>query len=166
MMDKKDIIVNIFYKFKNGEIWNKITLDVQDYFDMKYLEEDEDIEIDTIPIYDKVIDYIQIENKKEISIIKLMITNIKSKASKLINVSYWNNQSNNITERMDKDSANNIVFHEIILTSLVNDELDKEIWEIIRFSRENEVITPKLHTFITENKDGLISERIIVPESI
>lgn len=162
MINKHNIAISILYKRQSSDVWYKKVIDAEDYFDIEYVDENEFLEIDTIPIFDKAIDYICEENKQDITNTKLTILNIDTNESRAINTSYWNNQNNIISERIDKNSEDEVIFREVILTSLTSQNLDEDIWEVIRFAYREDVLVPQFHSFITENKDGLVSERVII----
>lgn len=66
-----------------------------------------------------------------------------------------------MVERIDLDTNENISNHEIIITTLVQEDIEKKVWEIMRFSKVKEMFNPVFHSFITEDEEKLISEEII-----
>ncbi|MCL1792196.1 MAG: hypothetical protein FWG40_12810 [Peptococcaceae bacterium] len=157
------VIVEILYRYRNDNIWREAGINSEDYFDKNYLDKGEVVEVDSIPLFAHAIEYIEKTHMGEISNTRVSITNSDSHEKIEINETYWNDQRNSIVERIDTNSEGRIDNNEIILTSLVNDSGTEEIWEVIRFRKENSVFSPVLHTFTTEDENGLISDRKIIP---
>lgn len=163
MIINKNIEILISYKIQNGD-WQSIQINPQDYFDGDNHgvdEEEFEIDIDSLPLFDDAIDYINIDNKKDISCTKLSITDIDTKERLVIKVTYWNNQNNHFSERIDFNSNGSVDYREIIVTSLIQEDLDEMVWEIMRFPEIDDLFTPSFHSFITEDQERLISERVI-----
>ena len=152
------VSIDFKYKIKEYEYWKDLELTANEYFE---LDTDEEPEIWSLPKWNKLLDYIDIEKAKVDDII-IKITDSIKEESLIFKQKFWNNQRNSLLESIeDKQGITDI---ELILETLVNDNPDEEVWEIIRFSRSDGLLTPTLHTFITENKDGLVSEKIVVPK--
>ena len=153
--------ITLSYKIQASGTWIDLILGAEEYFDSQYIEPDEKLNIDSLPLYDHGIDYIEIPDKQRITNTRLTITNAETHRSKTITETYWNSQKNSMVEVRDIGCSGNTDYYEIILTSLVSDSPAEDIWEIIRFSRNDGILTPTLHTFITENDQGFVSERML-----
>lgn len=152
------ITINFQYKLKQSDLWKTLALSTDDYFE---LEKNEEANIRSLPRNDKLIDYIENDRDSVDSII-IRITDTEQNESLTFQQKFWNNQCNSFLESIEnKQGSLNI---ELILTSLVQDEEDEVIWEVIRMERKDSVLTPTLHTFISEKKDFGVSENVIVPE--
>ena len=165
-MTNNNIAINILYKLQNTNEWCELKIDPENYFDKKYLDEGEIIEINSIPLFNHAIEYLEETYREKVSNTRLSITNNNFYEKIDINETYWNNHQNSIVERIDTNPKGVIIYNVIILTSLVNDSSTENTWEIIRFIKENAVFTPILHTFITENKNGVVSDTLPPPREI
>jgi len=168
MIINKNIEIVISYKIQNDD-WQSIKIEPRDYFDGNNYgvdEEEFEIDIDSLPLFDNAIDYIILDDKgkKNISYTKLSVTDIDSKEKKTIKESYWNNQKNICAERVDFNSDGSVDYHEIIITSLVQDDPDEAVLEIMRFPKKDDLFTPAFHSFITEDQKWMIFESVILPE--
>lgn len=76
----------------------------------------------------------------------------------MISTYYWNNQKNSLTERIDYFTDNKE--SEIIL--VLNNNEEKEISEILRIIRNEDILVPIYHGLITDNKDGYQTENRII----
>ena len=166
MIINKNIEIVISYKIRN-EDWQFIKVDPWDYFDENNYgvgEEEFEVDIDSVSIFDHAIDYIDLDNKEDISCTKLSITDIDTKERRVIKETYWNNQKNSFVEVVVFNSNDSVDYHEIIITSLVQDDPDETVWEIMRFPKNDDLFTPSFHSFITEDQEWMIYERIIHPK--
>lgn len=161
MIINKTIKISIFYQIQNENTWYEVSIKPQDYYDTNYCDEDEEIDIDSLPLYDHAISYISLENKSIIKNTKLYIIDETTNEQIIIKEAYWNFQKNSMVERIDLDTNENISNHEIIITTLVQEDIEKKVWEIMRFSKVKEMFNPVFHSFITEDEEKLISEEII-----
>lgn len=161
MIINKTIKISIFYQIQNENTWYEVSIKPQDYYDTNYYDEDEEIDIDSLPLYDHAISYISLENKSIIKNTKLYIIDETTNEQIIIKEAYWNFQKNSMVERIDLDTNENISNHEIIITTLVQEDIEKKVWEIMRFSKVKEMFNPVFHSFITEDEEKLISEEII-----
>ena len=150
------LTIDFKYKISGEGEWHSKSLVVEDYFD---LEEYEEPEIWSVPKSSKLLDYIDNDRELVDSII-IMISDLEKNETLTFKQYFWNNQNNSFTESIENKQGNENV--ELIIESLVNDDLDNMIWEILRFSRNDDLITPTFHTFITENRNGLVSENVVI----
>lgn len=149
------ITISIRYKMMNSKNWLNISLTADDYFD---LDPEEDPEIWSVPKSDKPLDYIKY-NQDSVESIILSISDPVKNERLTIKQKFWNGQQNYLLESVEEKQGN--IDIELILQTLVQDDPNNEIWEIIRFSREDGLLSPTFHSFITENQEGLVSEKII-----
>ncbi|EGO63792.1 hypothetical protein [Acetonema longum] len=154
-------MIDIIIQFQEeGDLdWKAIELTPEDYFDLNYLDQNEILEIDSIPVYNHAIDYLKNLQKCVNKVISTKIT--IQEADKQISITeyYWNNQQNSIVERIDYIRSEKVL--ELIITS-VKVKNDPVVWEIIRFVRIDGILVPQLHSFITDNPDGSQSEEKII----
>lgn len=150
IIKKESVSVNIKYKLVNEQSWVNLAISPQEYFD---LEEHEKIEVDSIPIYNHALDYIN-KNKKEIEITQIAIYDHIKHARIIITETFWDNQNNRIIERIDTGKADEGEL--IIVESKIRD--NPLVYEIIRFNRKDEILIPEYHGFITQNSDGSQTE--------
>lgn len=161
MIINKKITILISYKLQSENIWYQINIKPQDYYDNNYCDEKEEIDIDSIALYDHAIDYISLENKNMIQNTKLCIQNEETKEKIIIQESYWNSQRNLLIERTDFDLEGNISYHEIIIQTLIQENKKKQVWETIRFLKKEQIFNPYFHSFIMENEEKFISEEFV-----
>lgn len=138
-----------------SDIWLSVPLTVNDYFD---LDTDEELEIWSVPKSNRLLDYIK-NNQENVESIVLTISDPVKNDRLTFNQKFWNKQLNFLIESIKEKQGSRCI--ELILQVLVQDHSDEEIWEIIRFSRINGLLSPTFHSFITESQTRLISEKII-----
>ena len=148
----------IEYKLNNSSEWHTVELSTEEYFDMDMIDEDEEISWNCIPEYDHAIEYLDI-NSSSVSNTSIIISDRESDTNRVIKTTFWNNGQNQIIERIDKCSG---ISSYLMIT---NTKLQEEpsVREIMRFSRTNDVLEIKFHSFIRDNEDGSQTEKIIFP---
>lgn len=150
--------IKIFYKLINSDAWFTWIIDPYDYFDHHYYEDDEEIEIDSIPLHDHAINYIHIETPQAITHTNLLIRDLNSKEQIQIKESYWNNHNNNIIERIDSGGAED--YHLLIITTMLTQ--NPTVFQIMRFEKLNDHFEVKGHYLITKNEDGTETEHRVL----
>jgi hypothetical protein len=154
MMVQGDKIMKIIIRYKiDSADWSVIKIPSEQYFD---LDDDEEAEIDSVPLHSHAIDYIEHEKEKVVSTITEIIDPRRHKKRKII-TTYWNNQQNSVTERVD--SGLGYCDREQIVVTKIQDV--PSMYEIIRFVRKDEAMVPIYHGFITDNEDGSQTENRI-----
>lgn len=141
--------IAIEYKAIDSKNWEYLELTPDEYFD---LEVDEKAELDSIPIYNHAIDYLDIESNR-VLVTKIILIDEANKAKRSIVERFWNQGKNRLIERTD--SGNNS-YWETILEIQISQE--PPLWEILRIGRENEIIVPLYHGFLQDNEDGSQTE--------
>lgn len=136
------INVKFVYKLIDNNKWKELHITPEEYFD---LDKDEEIEIWSAPNKMELIDYIEKEKDKVI-LIKVTIKNDKNNEALIFKQTFWNNQNNSFYETIENNKTS-----ELILSSLVNNNQEEMVTEIIRFSRKDGFFRPTLHSFIAEN---------------
>jgi len=150
------LTIDFKYKISNEIKWCSKSLVVEDYFD---LEEYEEPEIWSVPKSSKLLDYIDNDRELVTSII-IVISDWEKNETLTFKQYFWNNQNNSFIESIENKQGNENV--ELIFESLVDNDSDNMIWEIVRFSRNDDLLTPTFHTFITENENRLVSENVVI----
>jgi len=148
------VLINISYKLDGQNIWKSFNLSPYQYFE---LDDGEEIEFDSIPKYNHAIDYIE-DNVEKVVATKIIISNESKKSNRTITTTYWNEQKNSITERIDINEG--IQENEIIIEIRINDT--PSIYEIIRVIRRDDALLPIYHGFITDCNDGSQKEERII----
>lgn len=160
-----NINIEIEYCLKNSQEWLSFKLNSSQYFE---LEINETIELDCVPKYNHAIDYI-IEynsniNGQEILATKIILIDFHTKKQRQIQERFWHNSKNRIIEKMDLDLTQfQIQDHEVIIETKISDHPPQ--WEILRLTKQNQIMTPIFHSFIKENPDGSETENQIEIES-
>lgn len=152
-MKNDSVSVNIKYKLIHEQFWVNIDLEPQEYFE---LEEHEEIEVDSIPLFNHALDYIKTD-KDRVEITQILIHDSVKQAQIIITETFWGNQNNRIIERID--TGTNEEGELIIVESKIKDI--PLVYEIIRFNRKEGILVPEYHGFITQNADGSESEEKI-----
>lgn len=150
------LVLSFKYKMIQSDSWLSLPLTAEDYFD---LDTDEELEIWSIPKSNHLLDYIE-NDRKNVAAIVLTISDSIKNETLTFKQRFWNNQQNYLLESIEEKQGNINV--ELILQILVQDDPNEQIWEIIRFSRIDGLLSPTWHSFIKENQTGLISEEIIL----
>jgi hypothetical protein len=153
VMKNNSVSINIKYKLIHEQSWVNIDLTPQEYFD---LEEYEDIETDSIPLFNHALDYIKTD-KEKVEITQIIIHDSAKQAQITITETFWGNQDNRIIERIDVGTVEEGEL--IIVESKIKDI--PLIYEVIRFNRKEGILVPEYHGFITQNADGSESEEKI-----
>lgn len=98
------------------------------------------------------------ENKKKVACIKTVITDNINNTKRSFLENYWNSQQNFIIERIDE--SKNGTDSEIIIETQIQEKPKKT--EIIRLIRKENILTPVLHSIVTDNEDGSQTEIEVV----
>jgi hypothetical protein len=145
------IVIKFEYLLKNNSIIHLLNISPEQYFDLKYLDKDEELDSDSIALYWNDIDYLVDEIKQDVTFTKVDIFNNKNFTRTITTDSYWNNQNYLVRERVEY-SHDKEVYHTIII-SLTRTE-DNSIYEIIRLEEQNGILKPVSHSITKEGFDG------------
>lgn len=151
-MKNNVLYVDIYYKILGETVWNILKLSAEDYFD---LDENEYAEIDSVPKYAHAIDYLP---NKDIVGTKVIIEDTISNKKRMIITTFWNNRENYVIERQDC-FGEQFDTEVIIETKMLE---PKNSYEIMRFIREDSILTPIYHGFITDVEDGSQIEKKVL----
>jgi hypothetical protein len=149
------IQIFIDYRMCGSTHWSTIEFSPEEYFDLVY-EKIEEIEYYSIPEWDHAIEYLDVD-PESIANTRLRIKDTESKATRTITTTFWNAGKNQIIERIDKEQDTSSYL--MIVSTLVQEE--PTVWEIMRFQRNDDVLTLEYHSFI--NDDGSELEGKIFP---
>jgi hypothetical protein len=148
------ITLDFKYKYADSDKWETLKIEPDEYFD---LDEGEEMEVWSVPEYSDLIDYIT-SDRENVSSIILKISDDSKNESVTFNQVFWNNQRNSFVETTDMKDG--VIDYEFIIVSLVQDDLQEKICEIIRIDKnKNGFLKPTHHSFITEDEDGLVDDR-------
>jgi hypothetical protein len=148
------IQVFIDYHQKNTSEWITIELKPEEYFDV---ESDAEITWNSIPRFDNAIDYLDLE-KSAINNTRIRISDSQFNLGRTISTTFWNGGENQIIERVD-EGKNDM---QIIITNKIQENPD--IWEIMRFKKQNHTLQIEFHSFIQEDENEFQVEKVIFPE--
>lgn len=157
------VSVFIEYRLINDTEWHTIEMSPEDYFD---LEPDEKIEWNCVPEYDNAIDYLVGDfdiDLKQVLNTRVKIIDDEVNVTEVITTTFWNSGENEFTERFITGSGKPEWLSDWLTIVTIKIQDNPDVWEIIRLQRENNVPVLEFHSFITENKDGFESEKIIYP---
>ena len=159
-----NIIIDFKYKLFNSEEWIKKIISIDEYFDLSLLDNEEKLDIYSLPMHDNLIEYIDCERQK-IYQISVDIIDIAANCKLYFFQTFWNNHKNWLVERIDtNDGSEN--YHELIISTVLphetsnNTELD---YEIIRFLKKDNDVKCLYHGIVRDNSDGSQSEVLIEP---
>lgn len=154
-MKEENLSIIIQYKTKNwSNEWKIINIHPEEYFD---LDRDEVPEVDSVPVHNHAIDYIT-DCSDDITCTKIIIFDQSNIQKRIITTTYWNNQQNSITERVDYD--NDSYDSEMIL--VIKNQENPSKTDIIRISKSEDILIPVYHGFFTDMEDGSEVENRIV----
>ena len=166
MINNNNIKINISYKLLTADTWYNLSIAPEDYFDEKYLDKNEVIEIDSVPVFTFSIDYLvnvkNIDRDKILTIKEVILDTALNKKIEA-NETFWFSQRNSIREIRETNSSGEICNNEFILTSLVHEDSESKTWEVFRFFKKNDMLVPVVHTLITEDDKGG-AEHVILTE--
>lgn len=148
------LTVVIKYKRKHDADWQTVTLPYDAYFES---DQDDPLNVDSVPIHDHAIDYLSDLPASEIQATKLDISDTDNNLSISITETFWNNFNNRVIERVDFGFQE--TYNEIIIQSRTQEE--PVVTEVIRLVRQQGVLTAVYHGFISDNPDGSQSEHMV-----
>jgi Fe-S cluster assembly iron-binding protein IscA len=158
--------VRIFIEYvTTNNVKNSVELKPDEYFDEEYLDEDEEISWDSVPMYNHAVDYLdnlEIDLNAIVST-KLVVIDSKLKVSSTINESFWNEAKNVLIERIDRliDDSQTLLYRSLIISIQI--QKNPLISEILRLEEERGIFNIRSHVFLEENKDKSEDERKIYP---
>lgn len=160
------VLIELQYLLENGQKWHSIKLSASEYFD---LETNEPIELDCIPRYNHAIDYIKDNSPhldiNQIIVTKIMLIDLVHQQQRQITETFWGYSQNRLIERKDLDlNTLQIQYHELIIETQIQN--NPPLWEILRLSQDNGIMTPLFHSLIQENSDGSQTETKIEIKSM
>jgi len=154
-----NIFIDFKYKFNYSDEWLKKNITLNEYFDLSLLDEGEQLEVFSLPLYDYPIDYIDCERQKILQISVDITDKVKNCKLHLFQT-FWNNQENWLIERIDKiDDCEK--YHELIISTVLPREISNNSepdYEIMRFLKKDNDIKCSYHGIIRDNTDGSQSE--------
>jgi hypothetical protein len=119
-----------------------ISLSPEEYFDMEYIEEGEELEADSVAKYWNTIDYIDNDIRSKVNFTKLEIFDNSRDFLYTVMDTYWNEQNYLVRERIDYLRGQKC--YHIIIISLTRD--DPAVYEIIRLEEMGGEFKPISHT--------------------
>ncbi len=149
------IKITIKFKYNSNSGWQTITLSPEEYFEP--ISEDEEYELDSVPLYLDVIDYLDIDDINKVKTICLEQVNTEDNSIRTVKTHYWNNQDNFVREVYCCTS--NEEYFEVITQSLI--DVSPLVYEIMRIVKIDDILQPTYHGFITKNEDGSETEKVI-----
>jgi hypothetical protein len=139
--------IKIEYLLQNQKDFKKFEISFEDYFD---LEENEKIEIDSIPKFSQPYQYLNVKLEDIVALkLEFEINNEK----RTFNQVFWNKGFNILTERIDLGSEN---YKEIILSIKSHDKNNN--YETIRLYVGEKYTVPIYHSIIQLEKSGQETE--------
>ncbi len=134
-------------------------LQPEEYFDLKYQDDDEELSLDSIPIYNHAIEYLGFENHIVLRT-KTLLEDDKSHDFIETNEIFWNDGENRIIENISSIKS---IRDQLFMVS-IQDKKTPLKTEIIRFLN-GDMLELEYHGIITNEIDGSQSEIIIYPSS-
>lgn len=135
--------IKIEFLLKGENEFTRRDISYEDYFD---LEENEKIEINSIPRFSQPYLYLNVNIEKILLvIIEIEINNDR----KIFKQTIWNNGDNILTERIDIGSNN---YKEIILSVKIKEATG--LYETIRLFVGNKITVPIYHSLIHLDENG------------
>jgi hypothetical protein len=134
--------IRIMYKLKSNDNWITLKFTPEQYFDTNMEPVEEEYEVDSIPRFLDIRDYLK-EPDENIININVFLKDIEKNAEISFYCSYWNNGKNFLVEKKDKTSSK--LYHLIIIDL----EIDQYTYEILKFLVENGTMRPIGHTRIS-----------------
>ena len=150
-----NITITIEYKLINSTEWHLVEFSSDEYFD---LEPDEKVEWDCVPLYNHGIDYLDID-KTLVQYTKITIIDLDAKVTNIATETFWNQGNNRITENTVSGAYS---WWETIIDIKI--QKYPPTWEILRYTKENNLPKLSYHGLITDNDDGSQEEQKIYPK--
>lgn len=159
--------INVIFKYlcRDSTQWVNYCIAPYEYFDMKQLDYGESLEIDSIPLYNDLIDYLPETIRKQIFKINIELSSNCVKKTIAFFQVFWNNQNNFSLDRKDFEK-NKLVYHEKIISTIIPPEITiskNNVYEILRFVYAKDNVDLVYHGIINDNSDGSQSEILISP---
>ena len=147
-----NVSIKIEYKLSNSDKWYLVEFLPDEYFD---LEPNEEVEWDCVPLYNDTLDYLDID-KTLVKFIKTTIIDIENNISQVFTETFWNQGNNRIIET-------NITGSKLYQETIIDIKLknDPPTWELLRYTKENNLPKLSYHGFFKDNDDGSQEEEII-----
>jgi len=147
--------LSVKMQYRSNRIWQNWELKLSSYFD---LSDGEIPEIDAVPMHAHAIDYIDISSS--IDATRILITDRTDQSSREITEFFWNKRQNRLIERTDR-RGNSLIFWEGIIEIQVESNPPK--YELVRFGRDDSLLSVLSHCLIQERVDGSEAEETIFP---
>jgi len=156
-----NISVELRYRILNEDDWHDLQIPVLDYFDLTCLKDGETLDVDSVPKYLFPMDYFH-HIDQYLHQIYVGISNRKDHTKLEFFQTFYNQEHNLVSERIDTDAAGNIE-REFMVASLLPDELvnhDGDVYELVRFRvyDDKQGIEVFHHSFTSDNPDGSQSD--------
>ena len=145
--------INFEYLLKGQSQFLSKEFSPEEFFD---LEEDEEIEIDSVPKFSQPYLYLNIKIEEILLVILVIAINNEKRIFKQ---TVWNNGNNILTERVDIGREN---YKELILSVKIDEGTD--LYETIRFFVGDNFTVPTYHSFIHSDENGKEVEKKIDTE--
>ncbi|MHB9130351.1 MAG: hypothetical protein ACYDBB_04560 [Armatimonadota bacterium] len=147
------ITIQIKYLMCGEKTWHAIDMPPHEYF----YEKLERYEVDDIPLYDEMLDYLREllgEAAKDIIVVEEALYDTETKQRKRHTRRYWNNQRNWVNELVMSPPDE---YHELLFCTEISEI--PYVTETLRMVWEEGILRPIDHVFITDNPDGTQSGR-------
>ncbi len=142
-METDHITIQISYYLHGNPEVHIITLAPEEYFDLKYLDPDEQLEVESVALYWNTIDYVDESVKKTVNCTKLDIYDENLDFRMTLIDSYWNNQNSLIRKRIDYSHGEEI--YNLMIISIARYD-DPSLVEIIRSEKQDGIFRVTEHT--------------------
>ncbi|MCL2047800.1 MAG: hypothetical protein FWG87_03640 [Defluviitaleaceae bacterium] len=157
-----NISIDFKYKLYNSDKWLKKSITLEEYFDLSLLDKGEQLDVESLPRHDNLINYIDSE-RQNVYQISVDIIDIAANRKLHFFYTFWNNQKNWLVEVIEtNDGCEN--HHEIIITTVLPREASNNSepdYEIMRFLKKEDDIKCLYHGIVRDNIDGSQGEVLI-----
>ena len=153
-MEMHGLQITLLFRKAVQTTWHEKGLSVEEYFD---LDAGEQADMNSVPRHNHALDYIGL-SASEMQNTRLEIVDHTSQSRRVITETFWNAGNNRVIERVDNlaDSS----YWELIVESKIE---EPDVWEILRFGRQEDVVVPLYQGFFVDHDDGTEKEIKIHP---
>jgi hypothetical protein len=152
------------YKLVGHANWKRLPLTIEEYFDPKYVSNDEEADIDDVPLHDHAIEYLGLD-RSLVENTRLTVVNNRDGKKRIIVETFWHGGANRIIERTDQYNGKED-YWELILDSQLPSICHARTTEIMRISRKEGILGLLSHVFITAGIDESESELQLYPRDV
>jgi hypothetical protein len=158
----RSIEVILEYRLLGESVWRRLPITPSEYFDADYISDDEELDIDDVPLYAHAVQYLNLDSSL-VENTKLSLINSRAGKATTIIETFWNGGANRVIERKDVVHDREQYWELIIDSQIPGPVLTNDI---MRIGRKEGVLVVLSHVMITTKVDGSQMELKIHPNEL